>query len=395
MNRKPFFFLFAAAMLTNACMKPSRDAGVESHISPSAAVDLTAPERPNLAKEYRIDNLTPTGRRVFESALFWIDKQWEYRNSQASRSAMSTPSPRMCAGNVSQVLYMTGIDSLLRYRYTAVDEVVSAVENASGGKNFHFPKSQSGIVRMLNSIYGGRVPVGALVGGCLQVDANNVCVRIDGSRHIGLIGNTELKTRNGKTVEVIMAYHNNWYRPDNAGGQFIAPFMVSQRNLRAGFPRQWMATPWLEIERDPATGLVKSARTPLINPTTNEAAVDDMDPFTYNVFVSVIPEIVNDLNGGKSYLADGAGNELPLTKWGNISFSARGQGRAMNFDISVPDADEIVLLVDRFQGEFRRADGNRLTFSQTFSSSGSRLMAVYGYRDGRVIAKGSYSFNIE
>ena len=244
-----------------------------------------------------LNTLTPSGREIFRAALTWKERQWEFRNSISAKRVFATPEARMCAGNLSQVLNMTKIASMNAYRWTAVDEVFTAIRNTNT-KVYRFPKTKAGVISSLEKLHNGYVPVGSILGGCLEIDANDNCLRIDGSRHMGLIGDTKVEIRDGKRFETIMAYHNNWYRPANAAGQHL-PFMVSKRNLNDGFPREWMATPWLTIIRDLANDEIIDVQTSLINPVTGGAALDDLDPFTFHTFVAVLPAIQQDIDKGQ------------------------------------------------------------------------------------------------
>jgi hypothetical protein len=102
-----------------------------------------------------------------------------------------------------------------------------------------------------------------------------------GDQHIGIIGNVDA---NG----TIWIYHNNWYRPDNEGG-VRKPFMISDSNIRRGFMRQWMATPWLTLKRDAAGKIIDA--------TSALPALDDMDPMNanYQVTLAILPEVKREL----------------------------------------------------------------------------------------------------
>ena len=265
--------------------------------------------KPKHLSEHRsfgqLSTLTPTGEKIFEAALTWENEQWKYRNdSNVHHRLFATPSPRMCAGNVSQVFYMTGISEFkTEYRWSGVDEVFTSIKSRQGASVHRLPQYKTGIINKLKSIHNGHIPVGSVVGGCKVVNSNNDCRGQMGSRHVGVIGDTIVKSHPSNSdlqLETILAYHNNWYRPDNAGGQHIEPYMVSKRNLNAGFPRQWMATPWLTLTRNKRTSEIVDVKTPLINPHTGEAALDDMDPWLYHVFVAIPSRVQWEINQGYS-----------------------------------------------------------------------------------------------
>jgi hypothetical protein len=256
---------------------------------------------------YHFDHLTPTGKKLFDAAKTWEKLQWSYRSSSEASRVFATPNARMCAGNLSQVFYMTGSTAFRsNYRWTAVDEVSTGIAD-HGGKVINFSKNKRQLIAQLNDVYGGRIPVGSVAGGCLEMDRNGTCRRIDGSRHVGMVGHTvDVGVKDGIATEVVMTYHNNWYRPENASGN-RHKYMVSKRNLAAGFPRQFMAVPWIEIDRDVITKKILDVRTAVINPSTGGAAIDDMDPFTYNAFIAIPNEIALEIQAGKSQTTDGIG----------------------------------------------------------------------------------------
>lgn len=65
--------------------------------------------------------------------------------------------------------------------------------------------------------------------------------------------------------------------------------MISEANLRRGYLRQWMATPWVRVTRD-ASGKITDAVSLL-------PAVDDMDPMNaqFQVTMMILPEVVREL----------------------------------------------------------------------------------------------------
>jgi hypothetical protein len=304
------FLCLAAAVVAVGCGAKSDDSAIESQIT-RTGIDL-ATGATDSELHYQFDHLTPTGKTLFDAAQLWEKSQWSYRDDRKAKRVFATPEPRMCAGNLSQVYFMTAIASLRRnYRWTAVDEVSSSIGD-NGGKVVNFSKSKSRLIDQFNNLYHGRIPVGSVAGGCLQLNSDGTCKRIDGSRHIGMVGNTiTLKVENGVSTDVIMTYHNNWYRSENAGGQYFK-FMVSKRNQDLGFPRQFMAVPWLEVDRDLATDKIIDIRSALMNPTTGQAAIDDMDPFTFNAFIAIPKEIAAEIAQGKSQTTDGLGAINPL-----------------------------------------------------------------------------------
>ncbi len=208
------------------------------------------------------DKLTPTGARLMKSARWWMGEQ-----SKNSRF----PKPKMCAANATKVFRLSGING---YNDEGVRNLVANV-GSHGGVVQKMPKKQADFVAKLNGLYGGHLPAGTLVAGESVRDSK------PGSQHIGFIGHTD-------PDGTVWLYQNNWYRPENEGGKRKA-YMVSDENLARGFPRQFMATPWIRIHRD---GAGQVTRVESLMP-----AIDDMDPFNpeYGVTLAVPGEIVREL----------------------------------------------------------------------------------------------------
>ena len=142
------------------------------------------------------------------------------------------PQPRMCASNVSKVLFLFE-DHPLR----------SAGRPGSDHRRGHegtlvvkMPQDKAGFLKKLAALHGGHIPAGTLVAG------ENVHSSKPGDQHVGFIGHTDADG-------TVWAYHNNWYRPENEKGE-RKPFMVSDENLKRGFPRQFMAVPWVKLTRN-------------------------------------------------------------------------------------------------------------------------------------------------
>lgn len=208
------------------------------------------------------DHLTPTTTRMMRASRFWMHEQ-----DKESRY----PRPRMCASNVSKVLFMSGIKS---YDQEGVRNLLSDFSRA-GAKTFKLPRTRAELAAKLQSIDNGHIPAGTIVAGL------NVRTSAPGDQHIGMIGHTD-------PDGTIWVYHNNWYRPENEGGQ-RKPYMISDANLRRGYLRQWMATPWVRVTRD-ASGKITDAVSLL-------PAVDDMDPMNaqFQVTMMILPEVVREL----------------------------------------------------------------------------------------------------
>ena len=212
--------------------------------------------------------LTQLGETLLENSRVWEERQLDERDEYAQ--------PRMCAHNVSRVLEMSGLHGYSSY---LVPEMTDAVVARGGWVTMLDSRSEEAMVRSLNEILDGHLPVGTLLNGCLYED----CSGEGGDGHIAIVGHTD-------SDGVVWAYHNNWYRPDNEGGT-RRPHMVSKEYYdEYGLRRQWMATPWIQIRRDEESGLIKSVKGLL-------PEIDDLDPFTgFYITVSIIPEILRELD---------------------------------------------------------------------------------------------------
>ncbi len=288
--------LLTALVALPACSADRGDENPASDDSEDPLTRVTASERAAAQTvdvgDYQLELATPTGTALFKAARYWVDHQLE---------DMRYPKPRRCAANVSKVSFLGGVE---RYDSEGVWGLLSAVKKADGSELFRLPApkkradgtlDKSGFVDMLNSIHGGRIPVGTFLAGC----ASRNCDAAPGEQHIAIIGHTDDE---GAT----WIYHNNWYRPDNEGsrhgwkpnmifthfGQERAEELYNGRGLL----RSWMATPWLKLKRD-AAGKILDAESLM-------PAIDDMDPFggafgntpKYFMTLAVMPEIATELS---------------------------------------------------------------------------------------------------
>lgn len=213
------------------------------------------------------------------AAVYWKEHQLE---------DLRYPQPRMCASNVSEVLYLGGIQ---KYSAEAVYNIIQSV-GVAGGEVHRLPlpkpNDKSAFLAELNSIDNGKLPTGTIVAGCLTTK----CDAMPGEQHVGVIGNVDADG-------TVWVWHNNWYRPDNEGGQW-KPFMVYGDNhdlyTKKHLVRQWMPTPWIKVTRDGA-GKITDAKTMV-------AGIDDLDPFggmyggnaKYHMTLALIPELVAELH---------------------------------------------------------------------------------------------------
>ena len=279
----PTFVLFGALLVSACASDGSEDVytgkddegdGIEENLTSS--VGMTAADiRAVPISGFALDTPTTLGKTVFQASRLWMTKQ----EKQYAK-------PKNCANNVSIVLRsalradgVIGASAKLPYESESVYRMLQSVRSASGSHVVDMPllKSDGKFVAMLNSEFKGSVPVGTIVAGCPTSYPR--CNGDGGAQHVAVIGHTDA---NG----VVWVYHNNWLRPDNLGGRRPAnlePYMVSKANLSAGYPRQWMPTPWVRITKN-AEGVVTKAERML-------PEIDDMDPAQYYMKLAVIPEI--------------------------------------------------------------------------------------------------------
>jgi hypothetical protein len=235
--------------------------GTEEPLTKVTDAERSAAQSQDLG-ELTFEKLTPTGTTIMRASRWWMAAQDE---------SPRYPKPRMCASNVSKVFFLGGVT---RYDQEGVRNLIADVRT-QGGAVFKMPQSKAPFIEKLGAIYGGHIPAGTVIAGM------NIHTSKPGDQHVGFIGHTD---RDG----TVWIYHNNWYRPANENGQ-RKPYMVSNENLRRGFERQWMATPWIRIKRD--------ANDQIIDVTSLMPAIDDMDPFnaSYQVTLAVPSELVSEL----------------------------------------------------------------------------------------------------
>lgn len=273
---KPFFSFAFAALPLAFVLAATPGCAQDTEIDPSEGVleepltRVSSSEQAEAAAEplgsFRFERLTPTSERIVRAARYWMRTQ--------ERDARY-PKGRMCASNVSKVLFLAGVYG---FDQEGVRRLVDDVRTA-GGRMLVLPNEGARLAAALNQLDGGNLPAGTLVAGM------NVNTSQPGDQHIGFIGHTD---RDG----TVWIYHNNWYRPENEGGR-RRPYMVSDANLSRGFPRQWMATPWVRVKRD-ASGRITSARALM-------PQLDDMDPTNaeYRLTLAILPEVAGELARGE------------------------------------------------------------------------------------------------
>jgi hypothetical protein len=222
------------------------------------------------------DKLTPTGNEIFYRAK-------EFISGQKSSRFQTYAQPLQCTTNVSHVLNQAGYNFTGAATY-AVPSLLDAIENL-GGKVHVLPLfdretgSKDAIIKYINEHFDGKIPTGAVVAGCESID----CQGEGASAHVSILGDKNAKND-------LMLYHNNWLRPNNLKGERIE-YMVSLENFYdLERPREWMATPWLNLRKD-ASGKITDiiSKSPMI---------DDLDPFNgkYHIKIAILPEIQKELD---------------------------------------------------------------------------------------------------
>jgi hypothetical protein len=256
-------FLSTTTLAVAGCGDGGADAiaSDEEPLTTVSATERVAAQSQGIGS-FTFDHLTPTSTKLMRAAHWWMHEQ---------EKDTRYPKPRMCATNVSKVLFLAGLTGIDQ---EGVRNLIAEVKT-DGGKVLKMPQDDAGFVAKLNALAGGAIPSGTLVAGM------NVKTSAPGDQHIGFIGHTD-------PDGTVWIYHNNWYRPANENGS-RKPFMVSEENLRRGFERQWMATPWLRIKRNGA-GAITSA-------VSLFPALDDMDPHnpSFQVTLAILPEVVREL----------------------------------------------------------------------------------------------------
>jgi hypothetical protein len=276
--------LFAAGCGSNASEdeelvgKSDDGDGTQSDLSIGAG--MSAPDiRATSTAGFTVERPTQLGRTVFAASRLWM-----------SRQDPTYAMPRNCANNVSIVLRsalraesLLPMTAKLPYEAESVFSLVESVRKAPGSHVVDMPllADDGKFVAAYEREFPGGIPVGTVVAGCPRTFPR--CNGEGGSQHVALIGHTD---ENG----VVWVYHNNWLRPENLGGRRpanLAPYMVSEANLRSGHPRQWMPTPWVRLTRDAGGHVIKAERM--------LKEIDDMDPAQYYMKLAVIPELQKQL----------------------------------------------------------------------------------------------------
>lgn len=224
--------------------------------------EVAAAQATHLDPTLKFDLITPTGTKMMKASYYWMQHQGENP---------MYPKPRMCAENVSKIMFLSGIT---RYNQEGVRNLIADAKT-KGAEVHVMPMTTAKFAATMNTIHGGHIPAGTFVAGESVTSSN------PGDQHAAIVGHEDAEG-------VIWLYQNNWYRPDNENGQ-RKDFMVSDSNLKKGFQRQWMATPWIKVTRD-ASGKVTDVQDMI-------PAIDDLNPFNgeYQTTLAIPQEIVHDL----------------------------------------------------------------------------------------------------
>jgi hypothetical protein len=257
-----------------------------------AVVQAVAYNREELLKSKRFMLITPTGEKMMAAAFSWLKGQELEANRYAQKA--------QCANNVSRVFEMADVRG---YSSPLVSEMVDKIKK-SGGTVIELSKNKKEISAALANVYGGKLPIGTLVSGCLNKD----CSGGSGDGHISMVGDLDGAGR-------IQLYHNNWYRPENEGGVW-KPHMIPLSWYNSGFRRKWMPTPWIYLKRD-ASGKPNDLDVTL-------PAIDDLDPTNYYVTIAIPSEITAEIKLGKGVTTDGKGQVVALASTGSPNSNGSG-----------------------------------------------------------------------
>jgi hypothetical protein len=250
-----------------ACASPDAteedgNVGDGSEAISATSSEVTAAQATELDPSLKFDLITPMGTMMMKASYYWMGVQ---------SSNPTYPKPRMCASNVSKIMFLSGVDA---YNQEGVRSLIDDAKS-KGAEVHKMPITSAQFAATLNTMHGGHIPAGTFVAGESRTSSN------PGDQHVGIVGHTDADG-------IVWLYQNNWYRPDNEKGVRKA-YMVSDANLKKGFQRQWMATPWLKITRD-ASGKVTDVQDMI-------PAIDDMNPFNgeYQTTLAIPHEILVEL----------------------------------------------------------------------------------------------------
>ena len=258
-----FWFILLALSSLIACSDRDLDTQNENTLNKSLSLN---PANETLYVEESFGLSSPLGDKILLQSQKWAMLQVEESEEFAQ--------PRMCAHNVSRVLNDVGLPYYGDY---LVPNMVSTVELRGGLVARLDNYDKQGFINSLNNLFGGHLPIGTLVNGCLYAD----CSGEGGDGHIAILGETDEQG-------IVYLYHNNWYRPDNEGGErkdyMVSTHYYDELNLR----RQWMKTPWIRIHRSKETNEIVDIEGLL-------PEIDDLDPYTgFFITVSIMPELLEE-----------------------------------------------------------------------------------------------------
>jgi hypothetical protein len=236
-------------------------------------------------------NLTPRGSRFIVQSDSW-------KTIQLQRPFISSfPQKAQCANNLSKVMTMAGFDFVYNSPLVMgmINGIKSRIPASTMSRDYAFmkPKQSAGVyAAQFTNMFGGYLPIGTVVGGCLYPN----CEGESGDGHISFVCKvTDAVWQNGALMKAnFHLCHNNWLRKGvNTSRQLIdslgtvGQYMVDQRLYNAGtIERQWMATPWLQLQwKDGKVSNVVSLL----------PEIDDLDPFQYYLYIAIPVEITSQL----------------------------------------------------------------------------------------------------
>ena len=280
--------LWLISALGVSCTPPMSASAEQPAASPPVAAAPALPAQTVRFADHEFAALSPTGERLFESALSWS-------TSQPPEIAQ----PKMCAENVQRVYEAAGLAQFADDgEWWSGNRLMDAVRQ-SGGQVIRLPfltcpddpravpaaacpEVINELIPTFQEIFNGRLPPGILVNGCWLSDCSSTR---RGVRHSSMLGHV---TREGDALTYWL-WHNNWYQPDDDPQHTWRLHMVSPQNLQQGLRRQWMATPWLTF-RYGAQGEITEIRSEM-------PAIVDLDPTTrYYITLSIPHQLLEELD---------------------------------------------------------------------------------------------------
>lgn len=225
----------------------------------------------------RSNQLTNMGNVIEKKANEWAAIQINYP---------SFAKPSQCSSNINQVFKLSG---LTKYKGNSVSQLLDSIINA-GGSAIKLPREKRDLIDALNSQYGGKIPVGSVIGGGYYSDYH---LGVDGQHHSAIVGST---SEDG----IVYVYQNNSHKYSGIKGRARESY-ISQNYIDKGLERQWMKSPWLKLTRN-SEGNITDIK--VIDP-----AVSYLSPFIHHVTLATPKEITDQLVKEVRYQSEAVNNQ--------------------------------------------------------------------------------------